>query len=434
MTLTASKPDNSSLSGTTSTTVRLDLAGNPVHAVGGVGAKIQFLLNGPDGSHSQTVTYDGSGSSVTTTFSGLRPGADYQASAVVSAPRHPTASVQVGPQTVTPAADWPDVGLTASCPTSGLLNLTCDFTAQITGITSGDVNGETFDIVDSNNTNSGLACGSAGKSLDINGINPATPITINNLSTLAFHGSCTVTLVLKENGSIFGGVLKTVSAQFTVGAPATYDPQATDWDQAWVTRNGASAAQLTYKGTKYSGGQLSQITQNWTITVLDPDGNPCGSWSGNNPPDGVAVAATGTCVQQSGNSGGWSVRIGYQDLDGTSHTVPGAHVLPDTPPTYQPCTPASFTAQWTGTAQAPTIELKVTGQLAGCGNWAYDIHDSGDQSCSATSTGTPDDITFTPTCATAPSAGNWKILVSWNDAAGKPQPPQDVPVGGDPPQ
>ena len=439
MTLTASKPANSALGGTTSTTARLDLGANPTRAVGGVGARIQFTLTGPDATRVDTQAYDGVGSSITASFTGLRAGATYQVSVTVAAPGHPAATVQLGPQPVTPAADWPDVGLSARCDPEGpVVQLNCAFTANVSGISSAAVGGETFDVIDTADTQSGIRCGNAFRSLARTGIDPATPIT-DDLSLLTFTGNCTVTLVLRENGPVFGGTLKTISTQYSVQAATTYTAKAKDWDVEWdPNQTSSSQALISYQGTDYTVAQLKQITQNWSATVRGPDGQSCGSWSGNDPPAGVDVPATGSCVNQFGGRGGWSVDISYQDVGtGTGHDVPGAHNLNGPPPTYQPCTPTDFGAQWSGTQDNPTITLTVgpKEQLAGCSNWDYAVIDSGGESCPATVDGGPDSVTITPTCGTEPSSDPaWTVRVSWSDPAGNAQGPQDVPVTGDPPQ
>jgi len=439
MTLTASKPANSALGGTTSTTARLDLGPNPTRAVGGVGARIAFTLTGPDAPRVDTQTYQGVGSSLTASFPGLRAGATYQISVTVTAPGHPAASVQLGPQPVTPAADWPSVGLDAHCdPEGSVVQLTCAFAADVSGISSAAVGGETFDVIDTADTQSGVRCGNAFRTLDRSGIDPASPIT-DDLSLLTFTGNCTVTLVLRENGPVFGGTLKTISAQFSVRAATTYAAKAKDWDVEWdPNQTNSSQALISYQGTDYTVAQLKQITQNWSATVRGPDGQPCGSWSGSDPPAGVDVPATGSCVNQFGNRGGWSVDISYQDVGtGAAQSVPGNHNLNGPPPTYQPCTPTDFGAQWSGEPDAPTITLTVgpKEQLAGCSNWDYVVTDSGGETCPATLEGGPDEVTITPTCATEPSSDPaWSVQVSWTDPAGNAQGPQDVPVTGDPPQ
>jgi len=437
MTLTASKPANSALGGTTATTVRLDLGANPTRAVGGVGARIQFTLTGPDAPRVQTQSYGGVGSSLTASFSGLKPGATYQASATVSAPGHPAAAVSLGPQPVTTAADWPTVGLSAGCePEGDVVQLNCAFTANISGISSAAVNGETFDVIDTTDTLSGIRCGNAFRALTHSGIDPAAPIT-DELSMLTFTGSCTVTLVLRENGPIFGGTLKTLSAQFTERPATTYGGKGSDWDVQWdPDRTDSSQALITYRASDFTLGQLKQITQNWTATVRGPDGQSCGSWNGDDPPAGVDIAAAGSCVNQFGDRGGWSVDISYQDVGtGAAHPVGGNHNLNGPPPTYQPCTPTDFAASWSGDVTTPTISLTVGGQLAGCSNWGYAVVDSAGADCPVQTSGGPDSVTITPNCGTAPSSDPvWTVKVSWRDPAGNAQVSPDVPVTGEPPQ
>ena len=105
------------------------------------------------------------------------------------------------------------------------------------------------------------------------------------------------------------------------------------------------------------------------------------------------------------------------------------------PPTYQPCTPTDFVAQWSGDVNTPTITLTVGGQLAGCSNWHYSLTDSTGSDCTETTAGGPDTVTITPTCATPPSSDPvWTVHVSWTNPDGSTPDPQDVPVTGSPPQ
>jgi hypothetical protein len=433
LTLSASHPANSALGGTTSTTVRLDIAGNTDRAMGGVGAKVRFEITGGGIDRSTTLTYDGSATSVTSTFPGLRAGVTYQASVTVAPPGHPEAAVSVGPQPVTVAADWPAVGLNADCvPQGTIVQTTCAFSAHITGISSAAVGGETFDLVDTADTQSAVTCGSRGKSLVRSGIDPADPIT-DTLSLLSgFSGTCTVTLVLRENGSIFGGTLKTVSAQYTVGPATTYDPTANDFAVAWDPP--ASQVLVTYRGHGLTLDELAQITQNWTVTVRGPGGQSCGTRNFDSPPDGVDAPASASCVAQYGQQSGWSVDIDYEDAGtGDAHSVPGDHSLDGTPPGYQACAPTKFDASWSGTLAAPTITLSVQGTLAGCDNWKYALVDPLGAACPASTSGTPDDVVITPACATPPSKDDWTLHVTWTDPAGNPQ-STDATVAGNPPK
>jgi len=301
------------------------------------------------------------------------------------------------------------------------------------------VGGETFDVIDTGDTQSGVRCGSAFHRISAGGIDPADPIK-DDLSLLQFNGSCTVTLVLRENGPVFGGVLKTVTAPLSIGQPTTYQAEASDWNVRWdPAQSTSSQALITYSGSTFTTAQLGQITQNWTATVRGPAGQACGSWSGANPPDGVDVPASGSCVNDYGDQDGWSVDITYEDVStGNQHSVPGSHQLDGPPPSYQPCAPSDFAAAWGGDATTPTITLTVGGKLSGCGGWAYELHDPDDAVCPTQSSGTPDSVTLTPSCTIPPGDGNqWTLDVTWTDPAGNPQPqpsPQVVPVSGAPPQ
>ncbi len=427
MTLTASHPANTSLNGTTSTTVSLDLGTDPVRAVGGVGARIAFHLTGPGADQTKTETFTGSASSVAATFPGLSAGAQYNASVTVSPPGHPDRSVSLGPTPVTTAADWPDsLDLSADCtPPDRLIKLNCALHLTISGLSSSDAHGETFDIVDTDSSLSGVRCG-GGPNHSLTAAGVTLPYTVDDtLSLFEFNGTCTVTVHLQESATatpVFGGVVKTLTTTYTVGDATTYPAKSGDFTAQWDSGPGSQAL-IKYTGTDFTADQLALITQNWNVTVQGPKGQSCGSRAFDNPPDGVDVPASSDCVRAYGDQTGWSVHITYQDANTTnSHAVPGDPALEGTPPGYQPCnvTDSGFTAAW-GATRADPVTVTYAGdqaQISGCSSFSYTLQKDGADCGSAASPAPPGSSTITPTCDLA-TPGSWTVQITWhNDDTG----------------
>jgi len=452
MSLHASQPANTTLGDTTSTKVNLSLGADPTRTVGGVGSKVTFTLSGGGTTKSQSVTYSGGTSELTTSFGGIRAGTSYTVSAVVSAPGHSESSVTLPSVPVSVAADWPKMGLSAQCVTGGgLIQLTCDLTVQISGLSSSDAPGERFNIVDTNRASSELRCGNGpAQTLDRDSIDPQQPITINNLSLFNFNGSCTVTVVLQERTDsstpVFGGVPNDnppLRTTFTVGQATTYSPTSNDFSAKWDPDQSDSEALIAYTGAKYTVNQLKQITQNWTVTVIGPDSQNCGSRSFESPPDGVDVPASGACVKSLGGSDQWSVKITYQNVNGDSddHSIPGNFSL-GAPPSYQPCNvdQSQFGASW-GATRAAGVTVTYGGEqsdISGCANFQYQLtktpdgdasQDCGDFGPAQTA---PASTNIQPTCAIDP-AGSWSVHITWdNTNTGESGLSDDVSLGTPP--
>jgi hypothetical protein len=445
MRLTASQPANTVLGGSSATNVTLDLGPDPVRAVGGVGALVTFQLTGPDGTRTKgPIVYNGNGSALSASFDGVTPGATYTASATVRT-AHGGASATLPPVEVTARADWPAITLSATCPATGVLHLSCDLTVAINGLSSAQVGGERFDTVDTDQAQSQLRCANQAQPLQKSNFDPSTDtITVSNLSLIFNHGDCTVTLVLKESASdtgplVFGGTLSPVlSTDLTISSATTLDATGNDFGAAWITHLGRSAVNVTYTGP-YDRQQVAQLTQSWTTKVLAPDGTLCATDNQQPDANGVAVDVDAACVNQFGADPGWSVSVTYTDAGtGNDHAVtPANPALTGTPPTYQPCTPAGFTAAWGTTINdGVTVTYPADADpaaIAGCSNWAFELFTADSTAC-----GTPDSVQNPPapnviklSCQTVPGTG-WTVRITWRDTANKPQ-SVDVDVTGTPP-
>ncbi len=203
LTLAASQPASTSFGGTTTTSVDLGLGSDPVRNVGGVGASITLRLSGPGAPRSKTIVWDGRLDRVATTFSGIRAGAQYTATATVTAPRHSTATAAKGPVTVTTRANWPAVSASASCPTSGgAVTLDCTLVVQLSGPSSATADGERFDLTDSN-----VLCGGGNSSFGLtkSGFDPSSEAITQHVDLLQYNGPCTVNLHLVESGAVGAG-------------------------------------------------------------------------------------------------------------------------------------------------------------------------------------------------------------------------------------
>ncbi len=438
MTLSASQPQNTAVGGSSATNVTLDLGSDPVRDVGGVGALVTFRLTGPDGTRTKgPLTYGGNGNALSANFAGVAPGATYTASATVK-PAHGGSAVSLPAVQVTARANWPAMSLTASCPATGL-HLSCDLTVNIHGLASSQVNGELFDTVDTNQAQSQLRCANQAQPLQRSGFDPGTDaLTINNLSLILNHGDCTVTVVLKESAGdnqplVFGGSLSPVlTVDLTLGAPQTLDATGDDFGAAWETH--AAAVNVSYKGT-FRDEEVAQIATGWVDKVFAPNGDLCGTSNQQPTTQGVDINVDQDCVNRFGDqTSGWKATVTYTDV-GTSndHTVTASHPsLSGGPPTYLFCTPdpSTFSATWSGTATAPTIDVGTpAGDLSGCGNWTYDLVDPSNQGCPTSGGGAPP-LTLDVNCE--PVAGDWTMTISWSTPAGR-NPSKQITVGGTPP-
>jgi Fibronectin type III domain len=434
MRLSASQPDHVPFGAAASTTVTLALGSNPVQAVGGVGARVFFRLTGPGGTQiSAPITYTGAGNSLAAKFDGVQAGADYTATATVSAPGHSESSVTLGPEHVTTSADWPPLTATASCaPVGGVIQRTCDLTVQLHGLAAADVHGEQFDLVDSQSANSQLRCGGGpAASLDRSGIDPAAPITLDNLSLLFYNGACTVTLVLQEAGGsagplVFGGTLSpVVRVDFTIGAPTTYTASPGDFSAAWDSTQPGSVVRVeSTPSAPFTDDQIAQLTQNWHESLSAPDGTDCGSGAAQPTRAGILIGADAQCVHRFGSQPGWTVVLSYDDAGTTNtHSVTPSSQPTGPPPGFVDCAPSGFSAYW-GKQKSDGVTVSYAGDpnlLLGCSSFAYTLQDQNGATC-----GTPDSPPAPPGSSVINVSGQgcepadgWKVAITWhNDNTG----------------
>lgn len=437
MTLTASHPRDAAVGTSSTTTVSLDLGSDPVLTAGGVGATLAFQLAGPNGTSTRTITYDGRSSTPSVTFDGVRAGSTYHASAVVTPPGHPSASASVGPVDVVSRYNWPTLGVSASCPSSGLF--TCTLNVKVLGISSAQVGDERFDLTE----DSQLRCGEVSQTIQKNNFDPAnTAITVPNVSQLKnFFGDCKVTVGLVESPvpgapdhPYFGAAPSPrPTAPVQLGAPTHADLSAADFKAEWSATQGSSA-KITYTGDK----NLTSLTRDWTETVLAPDGSDTVCGTDQDEFGTVAsVPVTKDCIDQFGNGPKtWKVELSYRNRsDGTAGDTVTID-LPGSPPSYQPCDPdlSSFRASW-GATRADGVTVTAEGQLAGCSDWKYVLRSSAspNDECNTVEDSHAPTIIIPASCA-APPTRNWTVAITWTRPDGttdQVNPP--TPVFGNPP-
>ncbi|WP_460605694.1 fibronectin type III domain-containing protein [Jatrophihabitans fulvus] len=436
--LSASSPADVDAGGTTTTTLSLSLGDDPLAAVGGVGATVTFVLTGPGGAQTSTTTVDGRSGVLTHTFDGVRPGVRYAATARVSPPGHPEAAVTVDAGQISTRSRWPGLGVTASCPSTGLL--TCQLSVTIAGISSAAVGGERFDLTSS----SALQCGQVTVPLEAAGFDPSSgPVVTRTIGQLplGLFGSCTVTAALVESDGAapplyFGGVPSpAVSTAVNLGAAATAGLTPADFNVTWTD---AGPASVSYNG------QYQEAVSTMTAQVLAPDGTECSTAEplkqGTAQPlkQQVDVSA-GDCVQQYGaTTSGWQVRIVYTDaVDGTEHRLrvdlvggPRTYVPPPPP---KVCTVGSVTAAW-GATQAEGVNIAVSGTLTDCTDWTYTLTAPDDTApCADTDGQPPATIQYAGKCTTTPSQSGWTVVVTWTDADGQTTGSGPIMLDGSPP-
>lgn len=446
LTLTASQPASTSFGGTTTTTVDLGLGSDPVRTVGGVGATITLRLSGPDAPQSKTIVWDGRLDRVDTTFTGIRAGAQYSATATVAAPRHSSATATKGPVTVTTRANWPTITAAASCPNGGgAVVLSCTLTVQLSGPASATANGERFDLTDSQ-----LLCGGGNSSLGLSksGFDPAHDAITQQVDLLQYNGSCTVNVHLVESGAVgsgpevFGGTTSPLISQTVdLGHASTLDAGQGDFSAAWDKHDGSSAL-VRYTGG-HSDGDLDQITQNWQENLVAPNGASCGS-SGQTPThSGIFVDVNpASCVNDFGSQTGWQVTVSYVDK-GTSNQHSFTYTLDGTPPGYIPCTvsASNFSAAWSGTGDQPSVDVTFTpdsnSDLDGCANWQYTVVNTTQQSCGSNEPdgGRPDhgnNVTTVPVNCDTTISTLWHVRIDYAGPEGQRN-PLIVQIDGTPP-
>jgi hypothetical protein len=421
--LKASQPANTALGGSGSTSVNLDLGSNPVRDVGGLGATITFTLNGPGGARTKTVVFDGKSDQLATTFPGIQAGAKYTAQATVHPPNHASASASTPTVTVTTRANWPTLSTAASCPNEGgPIVLSCTLTVRINGVSSAAAAGERFSLADV----SGVVCGSSGFQLSKTDFDPARAIITQNVDLLAYNGTCTVTLALREGDNardpaVFGG---TTSPRFSttvnLGRASTLDAGSGDFTAEWSRHNGSSAL-VKYTGPK-TDGQVGQLTQQWSEQLSAPDGTACGSATAQPSHSGMYIEVNpASCVNDFGDQNGWRVTVSYYDRNTNNQHTQG-YTLNSTPPGYIPCTVSAgnFAAAW---ASDPTVNLTFNpsgAQIDGCSDWQYSVRNATTTECGS-DVGNPRSFGIavqTTRDECTPGLG-WSVQISYRDPSGQ---------------
>jgi hypothetical protein len=439
ITINASQPAVTSVGGTSTTTVTVNLGADAQKAIGGIGGTVTFALNGPGGTQTHgPVVYDGSTSILTSTFDGIRAGAVYSASAVIAPPGHSASAVVKGPVPVSTSASWPGFSVDASCPAnSGPVKLHCDLAVTMSGPASVDANNEAFDLTDQ----SRLQCGQRAMPLTKSGFDPAHDTVMASVSLLQYRGTCTVYIQLVESSSdpapeFFGGTVSPVEqTDVNLGAPTTLGAGAGDFDVSWNGPPGSHVV-VQYTGS-FADSDVSSLTQNWQESVLAPDGTVCGTDNEQPTHSGITIDPSASCVNtQPGN--GWTVKISYDDAGTTNTNGPFTESLNGGPPGYVPCTvdQSHFDAKWVGTTDQPAAELSFNGNnhdLDGCSGWSYDLLAPDSSTCNSVSGPDPTSpVDINATCSSQPSSGDWTIRVSYSGPEGSRQ-PFTVVVGGNPP-
>lgn len=351
MKLSASLPPQTSFGATAVANVTLNLGSDVIRNVGGVGSTVALTLTGGGQTASKgPFTVTGDSSTVTASFPGLRAGASYLASAVVTS-AHGGLSATIPSAPVTTRAGWPassaqggPLGVSAQCATK---LLSCDLSVTIDGLTSSQANGEHFTLAAGSN----IRCNNSGAELSLSDFDPATAHITKNLSQLSgFYGTCQIQISLLEDSTpsplYFGGTQSPILAtNLNLGQPQTASTGSSDFAVSWSYSGGASTrAEITYAG---SDPTLSLLTQNWQETLSSPTGAQCGTNSSANPPgrnDTSAhyITVDPTCMVQYGGSGGqWTVSIRYDNVVGGTNgplttslagPVPGYQPPPPPPP------------------------------------------------------------------------------------------------------
>jgi hypothetical protein len=449
LTINASQPADTALGASATTTVDLDLGANPVHTVGGIGATITFRLSGPDGTQTKPVTWDGRSARESVSFTGIQAGQQYTAQASVAPPNHPAAAVTTRPVTVVTRAQWPALSADASCPPAGgPVTLSCTLTVQLSGPSSAQANGETFDLLDS-----GVVCGNSGFPLNRSGFDPARDPITQSVDLLQYNGSCTVTLRLVESAGgtgpkVFGGTTSPVITRTVdLGQASSLGADKSDFTVDWASRtdglgNKIASAQVAYTG-QLTNAQVGQLSYGWSETLTAPDGTQCGAAGAQPTHEGIFVDVSGPCLNNFGAQPNWQLALSYTNRSNNvgrsfSYTISG------TPPNYiPPCTisESNFIAKWAGTFDAPSVTVDFSSQgsaLQGCSNWSYVLRSSLGQNCgSPTGNPAPDSgqivIPVDKQCDPTTLAAAWQVVITY-DSARNDSRPLVVPIQGQPPQ
>jgi hypothetical protein len=336
-----------SVAGTAAAKVDLTFTGDQVIDSGGVGAQFTYVLL----SGGTTVNQVGPTTDTTASVSGVQPGQTYQVRVIVAPPKHSEAAVSLPNQTVSVSANWPALSVTTGACATGGSTTTCSLPISISGLTSAQAGGETFNLTDS----SVLTCGSTVTPLTAigapAGFDPANTFSVT-VNRLYFYKDCTVTVQLSENaGSIrdrayFGGVASNPSQPGNAQIP---NPALTDTASSFFTAQWLPSA-LPQVTITAPSDPAWPITSGWQLLVKAPDGTACGSTSPFNPPK-VPVSFPQTipvslaCIGQLTRSG-WSVTVAFSFLN-QQQTYSGVPVN-GTAPQPVDLSAANFNAKWAG--------------------------------------------------------------------------------------
>jgi hypothetical protein len=349
ITLHATQPPPTKLGGTSATTLRLDLGSDPIRAAGGIAAQFSYQLRGTNG---KLVAKKGPTMATQVTFDGIEAGTKYTALATVSPPRHPEATVTIGPVPVSTRAAWPKLQVTATfaADPNQVIPIRGKLTVTIGGLASADAEGERFDL-----THSALVCGNTSLPLTKNSFDPSKePIVVDNIFLLQFHGTCQVSITLVENAGtaldppVFGGTTSPTYVVKTDGSPGTPTLGATaaDFTAAWAgpDDSGLSDVVVKYAGAA-SASDVDALTRGWDIDVVAPDGKVCAISHGTPTAAGLTIPIQQSCLQDHGvapTGGQWTVTISYRNASGSGGAGPFTEQVSGQPPTYiapPTCTP-----------------------------------------------------------------------------------------------
>jgi hypothetical protein len=425
VTVTASTPAKTSgaASGASSTTtVTVAFAGDENVALGGVGGQIGYVLL----SGGTQVDSKGPTDATSVTFSGLRPGQRYQVQVTLYPPGHPEAAATLAPVNVDAAiSDWPTIGVSVASPAYPDYR-TASLSVTISGISSSDARGETFDLV-----NSSLTCGNASKTLTKTNFDPGSgSLTFGGIDRATYNGSCTVSVQLTQNPdtatspSVYGATpSNSVSANVSIDPPALSTTR-DDFTALWsTTADGRPAITVSYTG---NNALLLTKSTSWSVQAVGNGSADCGTANDNPPPTQVRVS--GACIQN-GDTITASVSFTYY---GNATSFANITVSGNAPAPLN-LAASDFTATWA--ADASHVTLSTSADVSGGTTWDLVLTDGTTGNCgevSVTSLAASTDIQADQNCVLASqTATTWKIVVSYVDQATGNTKSVDVPL--DPP-
>ncbi|MFN8077358.1 MAG: fibronectin type III domain-containing protein [Kineosporiaceae bacterium] len=332
MTLTASAPGISAdASGTSSTTLTLDLGPGGESAAGGRGAMVRFELL----RRSRVVARSAWGRDLQVSLDGLQPGLGYEARALISPPGHPEVVATLGPVPVERArAAWPALQLqawtTPEAPGVERLRL------RWQGLSSRQARGQRFRLVDSS-----LICGNAVMPLVGEDVDPGQELSFR-VDTTTFHGTCAVEGSLGQvggdDGNVFGPSPVSAPARsgpVTLAVPDFPGLSASDLLARWAPVTSPTAPEQPSLSVEYRGQDplLSAHPGQWRVEVSRDGGRSydCGTVTA---APAVVVPVQPRCLSASGTPA-WRVRV-VVDWFGTAQPAVGPVTVAGTPPSPSP--------------------------------------------------------------------------------------------------